>query len=100
MTPWLRDLNFCSAVLDLALWALLIGRKRDHQLLLLSGALGVQFTTGAIGSSLQDLAIRSHSRPISLAGGLIVMVGTVFRMYIWWRALRIQNGDRQPFPNA
>src|SRR5437763_8275136 len=27
MTPWTRDLNFCSAVLDVALWALLIGRR-------------------------------------------------------------------------
>src|ERR1043165_8299917 len=34
MTPWTRDLKFVSAVLDLALWALLIGsREKDHRLL-------------------------------------------------------------------
>src|ERR1039457_7197898 len=42
MTPWTRDLNFCAAILDLALWTLLIAsREGDHRLLLLTGALGI-----------------------------------------------------------
>lgn len=89
MTPWLRDLNFCSAVLDLALWTLLLGsRNRDRQILLLSGALGIQFSGVAIGESIQQLAIQSRSRPISLTGSLIVMLANLLRLYLWWRALK------------
>src|ERR1035441_967121 len=37
MTRWTRDLNFCAAVLDLGLWALLIGsRRKDYKLLLVT----------------------------------------------------------------
>src|ERR1700757_680075 len=51
ITPWNRDLNFTAAVLDLALWALLIAqRQTDHRILLLSGGLGIQFAGDAIGS--------------------------------------------------
>src|SRR5712691_12388813 len=40
MTPWTRDLNFCSAVLDMGLWALLISMKeKDYQVLMLRGAM-------------------------------------------------------------
>src|ERR1035437_1763798 len=50
MTRWTRDLNFCAAILDLGLWALLIGsRQKNYKLLLITGALGIQFTGGAIG---------------------------------------------------
>src|ERR1700730_18191023 len=49
MTPWMRELNFCAAILDLGLWAMLIAsRKKDHRILMLSGALGIQFTGEAI----------------------------------------------------
>src|SRR5215471_12844090 len=45
MTPWTRDLNFAAAVLDLGLWAMLIGRRdKDYRLMMISGALGLQFT--------------------------------------------------------
>jgi len=37
MTPWTCDLNFCSAILDLRCWMMLIAaREKDHRLLLLS----------------------------------------------------------------
>jgi hypothetical protein len=90
MTPWSRDLNFCSAVLDLGLWALLIGsRTRDHQMLLLSGGLGVKFAGESIGESVRQLAIRSRSRPISLTGNVIIMLADICFFYIWWQALRM-----------
>ncbi len=39
MTPWTRDLNFGAAILDMGLWALLIGSQRkDRKLLLVTGA--------------------------------------------------------------
>jgi hypothetical protein len=59
LTPWMRDLNFSSAILDLALWGLLISsREKDHLLLLVSGGLGIRFTGEAIGDSLRHL--RTH----------------------------------------
>ena len=86
MTPWTRDLNFCAAVLDLGLWALLIGsRKKDYQLLLVTGALGIQFAGGAIGQSLRDM-----SPAIVTAASDFLMITNVARVYIWWRALRVQ----------
>jgi hypothetical protein len=89
MTPWTRDLNFCAAVLDLGLWALLIGsRKKDYQLLLVTGALGIQFAGGAIGQSLRDM-----SPGIVAAASDLAMVTSLARVYIWWRAFR---GKPQP----
>ena len=82
MTPWTRDLNFCAAILDLGLWALLIGsRKKDYQLLLVTGALGIQFAGGAIGQSLRDM-----SPGIVAAASDLAMVTSLARVYIWWRA--------------
>jgi hypothetical protein len=89
MTLWTRDLNFCSAVLDLALWALLIGsREKDHRLLLLSGGLGIQFTGEAIGASIRQLALRTRSRAMSVSGGVVMMLADLALLYIWWQALR------------
>jgi hypothetical protein len=98
MTPWTRDLNFCSAILDLALWALLIAsREKDHRLLLLSGGLGIQFTGEAIGESTRNLALRSHSRPISMFGNSLIMLTDLLFLYIWWQALRTAPvGKQQP----
>jgi hypothetical protein len=97
MTPWIRDLNFCSSVLDLALWALLIAaREKDHRLLLLSGGLGIQFTGEAVGESTRDLAMRSHSRPISLLGNALIMLTNLLFLYIWWQALRTGPERKRP----
>jgi hypothetical protein len=94
MTPWTRDLNFCSAILDLGLWALLIGsRTRDHQVLLLSGALGIKFAGESIGESVRQLAIRNRSRPISLTGNVIIMLANVFFLYVWWQCLRTPDAE-------
>jgi hypothetical protein len=91
MTPWTRDLNFCAAILDLGLWALLIGsRKKDYQLLLVTGALGIQFAGGAIGQSLRDM-----SPGIVAAASDLAMITSLARVYIWWRAFR---GKPQPLP--
>jgi len=87
MTPWMRDLNFCSAVLDLTLWALLIGqREKDERVLLLSGGMGIQFTGEAIGESLRQLAQKDRSIALSLTGGIIMMLSNLAFLFIWWRA--------------
>ena len=94
MTPWSRDLNFCSAILDLALWAMLIGsREKDRRILLLSGSLGIQFTSEAIGEAIRAISGTGGV----IAGMLIVAVGNVVMiaanlavLYIWWRTFRRQ----------
>ncbi len=89
MTPWTRDLKFCSAILDLALWALLIGaRRKDRTLLILSGALGIMFAGGSIGEAIRNLATPRESHLISNIGGLVVMLADLIPLYILWQAFR------------
>jgi hypothetical protein len=101
ITSWNRDLNFTAAVLDLALWALLISqRQTDHRILLLSGGLGIQFAGDAIGSSITQLAIQNHSRPISMVGNVLTVTASLVFLYIWWQALRQTDEDGVTSPNA
>jgi hypothetical protein len=96
MNPWIRDLNLCSAILDMALWALLIAaREKDHRLLLLSGGLGIQFTGEAIGTSIRQLALRTRSRAMSLTGGVTMLLAGLVFLYIWWQALRAAPARQQ-----
>jgi hypothetical protein len=97
MTPWIRDLNVCSSVLDLALWALLIAaREKDHRLLLLSGGLGIQFAGEAMGTSVLQLALSTRSRAMSLTGSVMMLLADLLFLYIWWQALRTAPARRQP----
>lgn len=85
MTPWVRDIDFAAAIVDLAVWTLLIGsRNRDTQVLLLAGGVGIQFAGAAIGESLRILL--EHFSP--LLGGVFEMATALAGMWIWWRALR------------
>jgi hypothetical protein len=94
MALWIRDLNFFgSAVLDLALWALLLrSRSRDSRLLLVSGGLGIQFTGEAIGDSLRSMAVQHHSRSLSFTGSLITTLVDLLCLYIIWQAFRNYKG--------
>jgi hypothetical protein len=93
MTPWTRDLNFCAAVLDLGLWALLLGKRdKDYCLMMISGALGIQFTGDAIFQSLRDLSptIREIVR-------YAVPFPNFVCLYIWWQAFRsVKEVSRGP----
>jgi hypothetical protein len=85
MTLWVRDIAFAAAILDLAVWALLLGsRYKDTQLLLLTGGLGIQFTGDAIGESLRFLFRRLPLSP----GDLIEPATSLAALWIWWQALR------------
>jgi hypothetical protein len=85
MNPWLRNLNFSASVIDLGLWALLIGAKRkDYTLLLVSGGLGIQFTGGAIGQALRQL---SHSSVQVTA--YFIALSNLICLYIFWQAFRV-----------
>jgi len=88
MTPWTRELNLCASILDLLLWALLIGsRKKDHRLLILSGALGIQFTGEAIGESIRQIALAGH-RGLSFGASLGITATNIIFLYLWWQAFR------------
>jgi hypothetical protein len=93
MTAWTSNLNFCAAILDLGLWAMLIGsRAKDFRLLMFSGALGILFTGAAIGGSISNLAVAArHSTALTFAGGLVNIASNLTFLYIWWQALRSRD---------
>jgi hypothetical protein len=93
MTLWVRDVAFAAAILDLAVWALLLAyRHKDTQLLLLTGGLGIQFTGDAIGESIRFLL---HSSAIG-PGEAVEMVASLATFWIWWQALRRPVSSTKP----
>jgi hypothetical protein len=91
MTPWSADINFVSAILDLALWAILIASKhKDHRVLMLTAALGIQFAGEAIGQSLRRI-----SPSVVFTGNVVILLVNLACLYIWWQALRAAPLRRQ-----
>jgi hypothetical protein len=89
MTPWARDLDFCAAILDMLLWAMLIAkRQKDSSVLMLSGGLGIMFAGEAIGESLRTLSTAAHSIAL-LPGNILVIITNLAFLYIWWQTLRV-----------
>jgi hypothetical protein len=89
MTPWTRDLSLCATVLDLGLWMILIAsRKSDRALLLICGALGMQFTAEAIGEAIVQLSAAPQSQTLALAGAAIAVAGNLICFYVWWQTFR------------
>jgi hypothetical protein len=73
------------------LWGkLLASKKKDHQLLMLSGALGIQFAGSAIGQSVRQLTLGPLGRnsAVALVGSVMVVLSNVICLYLWWQALR------------
>ncbi len=98
MTPWSRDLYVVSTVLDLALWGMLIAsKKKDHTLLALSGALGIQLTGEAIGESIRYLAnhLFRTVHAVQIPGNILILLANLTAMYIWWQTFR-----QHPLPPA
>jgi len=94
MTPWTRDLNFCAAILDLGLWALLIrSREKDYRLLMVSGALGIQFAARAMGEALREIS--GTAVPVA---GVMIMLANLTCTYIWWQAFRPPKKPKSPYP--
>lgn len=95
MTPWSSNLNFCAAILDLALWAILIAsREKDSRLLMLSGAMGIQFTGEAIGHSLRNLAQRNRSHLVLYTGNAVVVLTYLAFLFILWQTFRTPKSKR------
>ena len=87
MNRWLRNLNFCATILDLGLWALLIGaRRKDYKLLMVSGALGIQFTCGAIGQALRQISNSSVQFT-----AYFISISNLVCLYIFWQAFRMAS---------
>ena len=102
-TAWTRDLRLCAAILDLALWAMLIAaREKDSLLLMLSCALGIMFAGEAVGESLRSMAsaIASQARGHVVAdiGGVLALVSDLGFLYIWWRAFRTSKPPARKSP--
>ena len=94
MSPWMSELSLCATVLDLALWMMLIAtRKSDRKLLLICGALGMQFTAEAIGSQIAAMAVPRRSLPLALLGSVVTVAGSLICLYVWWQTFR---GSRPP----
>src|SRR5258706_3536730 len=88
MTRWTRNMKFFAAILDLGLWATLLRtREKDQRTLMIAGAMGLQFTAGAIGQALRDV---SHSL-VDVSSVLIVSANLIC-LYIWWQAFRVPYG--------
>jgi hypothetical protein len=99
MNAWTSDLNFYYAILDLGLWAMLIGsRARDSRLLMFSGALGILFTGAAISGSISNLAVARRSTAITFAGGMVNILTNLTFLYVWWQALRSREASDRTLP--
>ena len=95
-----RDLSFGSVVLTLLLWVTLISSQRkDAQLLMVTGGLGLQFTGEAIGQSMRQMSV-PHHHILLLAGNLVLTASHLMRLYVWSEAFRrpriLQQIDKEP----
>ena len=82
MTKVVRNLSFCTAIVNLALWFILIAsEKKDALLLTITGGLGLQITGEAIGQSLRQI-----SKSTELAGNILLVLAHFLCLYIWWHA--------------
>jgi hypothetical protein len=89
MTPWMRDLNFCAAALDLFVWALLLaGPHKNPHALLLAGGLGIAFAGDALTNAVRSIAIHIVSRPLWTFADVLAMVADAAWLYVWWQAFR------------
>jgi hypothetical protein len=95
MTRVTRDLSFGSVVLTLLLWLMLISSKnREHQLLMITGGLGLQFTGEAIGQSLRQMSQDHYS--ILVIGNLVGGLTHLLRLYVWKEAFRRPRPAEKP----
>jgi hypothetical protein len=90
MTPWTRDLSVCATILDRALWMILIAsRKSDRRILLISGALGMQFTGEAIGEAIVSLSMPHMVEALALTGSVVAVAANLACLYVWWQTFRL-----------
>jgi hypothetical protein len=99
MTLISRDLSFAAVILDLLLWSTLIAfKKKETELLMLSGGLGIEFTGSAIGQSVRQLAQSGRHANAELAGSVLVVVSSLMCLYVWWQTFRRYSPERTGRP--
>ena len=77
-----RNLSFCLALVNLALWfALIAGDRSSPTLLMITGGLGIQMTGEAIGQSFRQI-----SRMTEVIGTIVQILSHFLCLYIWWQA--------------
>lgn len=97
MTMLNRDTNFISALLNFLLWSILISAKqRDSQLLILTGALGIEFTGSALGNCLRQVSVSTtrFGDVAFVSGNMILLLTDLAFLFFWWRALRSEEMRR------
>ena len=89
LTAWIGHLSLLATVLDLALWMILIAsRKGDGRLLLICGALGMQFTAEVIGAQIVGMSVPRRSIALGTAGAVVAVAGNLICLYVWWQTFR------------
>jgi len=90
---WTRDFKLCAAILDMALWLILLAaRTKDRRLLTLSWALGIMFAGEAIGESVRNLATPTKFHLLADGGGVISILADLTFFYVTWRVFRVAGG--------
>jgi hypothetical protein len=82
------------------LWVtLLSSQRKDTQLLMVTGGLGLQFTGEAIGQSMRQMSV-PHHHILLLAGNLVLTASHLMRLYVWSEAFRrpraVQEINNEP----
>jgi hypothetical protein len=90
MTQVTRNLSFCSAIVNLILWFVMISTpQRDARRLMITGGLGLQMTGEAIGQSIRYLNLQISEVAFTTASILIVLAHFLC-LYIWWQAFSLK----------
>ena len=99
MTNFTKYVAFGGALLNLVLWAMLVGTHHgDRSVLMISGGYGVSSAGQAISHSLRALAVQNRSYPILITGNLIGVLTHTLCLVIWWRAVTHENAQRAARP--
>lgn len=99
--PWKRDVNLCAAILDFALWTMLLNsRGRDPMLLLLTGGMGIMFAGDTIGDALRHLAISRGSGGLFMTGNIVTTLADLVFLYVWWQGFRREAHQHRIAPLA
>lgn len=94
MTNLAKYVAFGGALLNLVLWAVLVGTHHpDRSVLMISGGYGVQSAGEAISQSLRALPIQNRSLLV-FTGNLIFVLTNALCLAIWWRAVARENAQR------
>jgi hypothetical protein len=96
MTVISRNLNFAAALMNLALWSLLIRQPtKDSQLLMVGAGLGIKVTGIAIAQALRAVLPESYAKDTV---GFIIPLADILCLYIWWKTFRSPKPRRAVHP--